>query len=144
MASLERAIAIAAEAHTGQFRMDGEPYILHPLRVMMRVGDLNAKIVAVLHDVVEDSPWTLDGLRAEGFTEEVISGVDAVTHRQGEEYFAYVSRAGADPLGRQVKLADLEDNLDIKRLSHVRDKDLERVRKYHAAWTSLRSPPGGN
>jgi (p)ppGpp synthase/HD superfamily hydrolase len=139
MATLERAIAIAAQAHTGQLRMDGEPYILHPLRVMMRVGEMNAKIVAVLHDVVEDSAWTLDQLRSEGFAAEVVGAVDAVTHRQGEDYFAYVSRAAADPLARQVKLADLEDNMDIRRISHVRDKDLERVRRYHTAWISLKT-----
>ena len=101
---------------------------------MSNVGLLvNAKIAAVLHDVVEDSAWTLDQLREEGFSEEVIHAVDALTHREGEEYMAYVARAAANPLARLVKLADLEDNMDIRRLPVLRDKDIERIRRYHAA-----------
>ena len=139
MPTLERAIAIAAEAHQGQKGKDGEAYILHPVRVMMRVEGPEAKMTAILHDVVEDTAWTLDQLRAEGFAEAVIEAVDSLTHREGEEYFEYVARAGSNPLARRVKLADLEDNMNIMRLAHVHDKDLERVRKYHKAWMSLRS-----
>jgi (p)ppGpp synthase/HD superfamily hydrolase len=138
MPTLERAIAIAAEAHTGQKSKEGGPYILHPLRLMMRVDGLDAKTAAVLHDVVEDTPWTLEQLRGEGFSEAVLAAVDSLTHREGEEYFEYVARAGANPLARQVKLADLEDNMNVMRLAQVRDKDLERIRKYHQAWLSLK------
>jgi (p)ppGpp synthase/HD superfamily hydrolase len=139
MPTLERAIAIAAEAHAGQKNKDGGPYILHPVRVMMRVEGLDAQTAAILHDVVEDTPWTLDQLRAEGFSESVLAAVDSLTHREGEEYVDYVARAGSNPLARRVKLADLEDNMNIMRLGEVRDKDLERVRKYHKAWLSLKS-----
>jgi (p)ppGpp synthase/HD superfamily hydrolase len=139
MSTLERAIAIAAEAHTGQKNKDGDPYILHPVRVMMRVDGLPAKMAGILHDVVEDSAWTIDQLRSEGFSEEVLAAVDCLTHRKDEDYFDYVARAGANPLARKVKLADLEDNMNVMRLAEVRDRDLERVRKYHKAWISLRS-----
>jgi (p)ppGpp synthase/HD superfamily hydrolase len=138
MSTLERAIAIAAEAHAGQKNKDGGPYILHPVRVMMRVDGLEAQTAAILHDVVEDTDWTLERLRAEGFSEAVLAAVDSLTHREGEDYFDYVARAGANPLARRVKLADLEDNMNVMRLAEVRDKDLERVRKYHKAWLSLK------
>jgi (p)ppGpp synthase/HD superfamily hydrolase len=139
MRTLERAIAIAAEAHAGQLGKDGTPYILHPVRVMMRVEGLEAQMAGILHDVVEDTPWTLEQLRVEGFSSSVVEAVDCLTHREGEEYFAYVARAGANPIARRVKLADLEDNMNIRRLAEVKDKDLERMRKYHKAWMSLQS-----
>lgn len=138
MAILERAIAIAATAHAGQINKDGTAYILHPLRVMMRVDGVPAKMAGILHDVVEDTEWTIERLREEGFPEDVLAAVEALTHREGEEYFAYVARAGANALARAVKLADLEDNMNVMRLAEVRDKDLERLRKYHKAWLSLR------
>jgi (p)ppGpp synthase/HD superfamily hydrolase len=93
MSTLERAIVIAAEAHTKENDKGGAPYILHPLRVMLAMTDTDSRIVAVLHDVVEDHspPWTLDRIRAEGFSETVLEALDAVTHRksEGEEYFSY-------------------------------------------------------
>jgi len=138
MATLERAIEIAAAAHAGQKGKEGSPYILHPVRVMLRVEGLAAQMAGILHDVVEDTEWTLEQLRAEGFSEEVLEAVDCLTHRNGEEYFEYVARAGANALARRVKLADLEDNMNVMRLAEVRDKDLERVRKYHKAWLSLK------
>ena len=138
MATLERAIAIAAAAHAGQKSKEGGPYILHPLRVMMRMEGLEAQMAGILHDVVEDTPWTIGQLREEGFAEPVLAAVEALTHVEGEEYFAYVARAGANELARRVKLADLEDNMNVMRLAEVREKDLERVRKYHKAWLMLR------
>jgi (p)ppGpp synthase/HD superfamily hydrolase len=138
MSTLDRAIEIAAAAHAGQKNKDGDPYILHPIRIMMRVDGMKAKMAGILHDVVEDTSCTLDQLRAEGFPEDVLAAVDALTHREGEDYFEYVARAGADPIARRVKLADLEDNMNVMRLAEVRDKDLERVRKYHKAWISLK------
>ena len=138
MATLERAIAIAATAHAGQKSKEGGPYIMHPLRVMMRVEGVEAQMAGILHDVVEDTAWTIEHLRQEGFSESVLEAVEALTHGEGEEYFAYVARAGANPLARRVKLADLEDNMNLLRLAEVRDKDLERVRKYHKAWLMLR------
>lgn len=133
MSTLERAIAIAAEAHTGQTDKAGAPYILHPLRVMLRQTTLAAQIVAALHDVVEDSAWTLAQLRAEGFTPEIIAAVDAMTRRADEEYEAFVLRAGSNPLARPVKLADLDDNLDQTRIAQPTAKDQARLEKYRNA-----------
>ena len=127
MATLERAVQIAAEAHAGQKDKSGAPYLLHPLRMMLRMHSDTAMMAAILHDVVEDSDWTLDGLRAEGFPEEVVAAVDSLTHREGESYEAFVNRVRVNALARQVKLADLEDNMNLKRLSEVTSKDLARL-----------------
>ena len=138
MATLGRAIAIAATAHEGQMNKDGGPYILHPMRVMLRVEGEETQMAGILHDVVEDTDWTIERLRAEGFSEVVLEAVEALTHPASEEYFAYVARAGANAVARKVKLADLEDNMNVMRLAVVEDRDLERVRKYHKAWLMLR------
>jgi len=133
MSTLERAIAIAAEAHTGVVDKAGAPYILHPLRVMLGVSTLDERMVAVMHDVVEDTPWTLERLRAEGFSEAVIAGLDAVTKRTGEDYDLFVRRAAANAIGRRVKLADLTDNLDLSRIANPTEKDFTRIEKYRRA-----------
>jgi (p)ppGpp synthase/HD superfamily hydrolase len=140
MSTLERAIQIAAEAHAGQVDKAGAPYILHPLRVMFRVESYEERIVAVLHDVVEDSRWTLDDLRAEGFSDAVVNSVDALTRRTDESYMEFVRRAGRDPAGRRVKLADLADNSDISRLSSPTDADVARLERYRRAIDELSKP----
>lgn len=143
MATLGRAIAIAAEGHEGQKDKAGAPYILHPLRVMLAQRDADARIVAVLHDVLEDvKGWPPERLRAEGFSEAVVSGVVAVTKRPDEEgdenYEAFVRRAAAHPLGRVVKRADLLDNLDESRLVHpLSEKDQKRLARYRRALSLL-------
>jgi (p)ppGpp synthase/HD superfamily hydrolase len=137
MSTLERAIAIAAEAHAGQVDKAGTPYILHPLRVMLRVRTAPERIAAVLHDVVEDTPWTLEALAAEGFAAEVLSAVEALTRREGESYEAFVARAGADPIGRAVKLADLAENMDLTRLDAPSAQDLARLERYRRAVAQL-------
>ncbi len=138
MANLERAIALAALAHEGQVDKTGAPYILHPLRMMMRLDSIEAKIVAILHDVVEDTEWTLDGLSTEGFSDDVLFALDCVTKRDGEDYMDFVSRAALHPVARQVKLADLEDNMNILRIGgELAPKDLDRLAKYHRAWRML-------
>jgi (p)ppGpp synthase/HD superfamily hydrolase len=133
MSTLERAIALAARAHEGQTDKAGAPYILHPLRMMLRLETPEERIVATLHDVVEDCGVTLDQLRAEGFSEAVIDGVDAVTRRESESYEEFVLRAKANLIGRQVKLVDLEDNCDVSRLREVTERDLARLEKYKRA-----------
>lgn len=133
MSTLERAIAIAAEAHAGQVDKAGAPYILHVLRVMLRVETAEERIAAVLHDVVEDCGFTLAQLRAERFPEAAIEGIDAVTRRDGETYEDFVLRAKAHPVGRRVKLADLADNSDVSRLAGVTDHDRARLEKYRRA-----------
>jgi (p)ppGpp synthase/HD superfamily hydrolase len=137
MATIERAILIAAQAHMGQRDKGGAPYVLHPLRMMMRMESEAAMIAAVLHDVVEDSGWTLEQLRGEGFSEEVLLAVDCLTRRDGEGYGEFVARAQANPIARQVKIADLEDNMNVKRLGEMTAKDLARIEEYHRAWRAL-------
>lgn len=137
MATLEKAIQIAAQAHKGQKDKSGAPYILHPLRMMMRVESEAAMIAAVLHDVVEDSDWTLEQLRGEGFSEEILQAVDCLTNRDGESYDEFIVRVQASAIARQVKIADLEDNMNVKRIGEMTPKDLARIEKYHRAWRAL-------
>lgn len=131
--TLERAIEIAARTHAGQVDKGGAPYILHPLRVMLRVAPGAQQIVAVLHDVVEDSEVTFEDLEREGFSAEVISGLRAVTKIEGESYEDFVARAALDPVGSKVKLADLMENSDLSRIAEPSQKDRERVEKYRKA-----------
>ncbi|MGH8329642.1 MAG: HD domain-containing protein [Pseudomonas fluorescens] len=137
--TLERAIAIAATAHEGQVDKGGSPYILHPLKVMLRVTTLEERIVAVLHDVVEDCGISLDDLRKEGFSETVLKAIESVTKVAGESYEAFVERAAQNPIGRVVKLADLEENSDLSRIDQPSWEDLERIEKYRRAIGVLRS-----
>jgi (p)ppGpp synthase/HD superfamily hydrolase len=137
MATLERAILIAAQAHLGQRDKAGAPYILHPLRLMMRMESETAMIAAVLHDVVEDSDWTLERLRGEGFSDEVMQAVDCLMNRDGETYDEFITRVRASAIARQVKIADLEDNMNVKRIGEVTPKDMARIEKYHRAWRAL-------
>ena len=137
--TLERAIAIAAEAHAGQKDRAGAPYILHPIRLMIQMDSEDAMMAAVLHDVVENSTWTLDDLRKEGFSNEVLNAVDSLTHRdkEGEDYWDYIQRAKSDPIAIKVKLADLEDNLNPDRLNEITEKDEKRFDRYRKAQEML-------
>jgi guanosine-3',5'-bis(diphosphate) 3'-pyrophosphohydrolase len=130
MSSIERAIEIAASAHRGQTDKAGEPYILHPLRVMFRMATPDERIVAVLHDVVEDSDWTLEQLSGEGFSPAVLTALEALTKRPGEDRLSAAHRAAADPLARSVKLADNAENSDLSRIPNPSAKDLERHEQY--------------
>ncbi len=138
MPTLEHAISLATQAHQGQVDKAGHPYILHPLRVMFAVEGETARIIAVLHDVVEDSDVTFEALREMGYTDEVITGLACVTRRDNETYMEFVERAKQHPIARQVKLADIEDNMDMRRLQKIRDKDVERLRRYRQAWAYLK------
>lgn len=142
MSTLERAIEIAASGHAGEKDKAGAPYILHPLRVMLAVSTTEERIVAVLHDVVEDVPdWSLDRLRKEGFSETVIAALESVTKRPEEkkDYDAFVRRAAANPIGRRVKMADLRDNCDLSRIADPQPRDNERIEKYRKAIAWLES-----
>lgn len=130
MSTLNRAIAIAAQAHDGQTDKGGQPYILHPLRVMLRMTTDEERITAVLHDVVEDSDYTLDMLRAEGFSNEVIAALDALTKRDCEGRIEAARRAALIPLARAVKLADNAENSDLSRIPQPTAKDIERLEEY--------------
>ena len=141
--NLQRAIEIAVDAHKDDVDKGGHPYILHPIRLMMQMGTEDEKIVALLHDVVEDhgDTWSMDRLTKEGFSNSVMKGLRSVTKTSEEEqatdddvYFSFVRRAAADPIGCKVKFADIKDNLDITRLGRdITEKDVARIRKYKKA-----------
>ena len=138
MATLERAIEIAVQAHKGQIDKYGQPYIAHVLRVMSAGKNDNEKIVGVLHDVVEDTDWTFEKLAAEGFSKDVIDAIRCVTKTSEEEkYEAFVERTKTNSLSIKVKLNDLMDNMDVRRMPVVTEKDVPRLNKYLKAYKEL-------
>ena len=142
MSTLERAIEIATEVHRGQFDKAGNDYIGHPLRVMMAGKTTEEKIVGVLHDVVEDTDWTFERLAAEGFSAEVIEALQCVTKlSENEPYDKFIARVKENPLAVAVKLNDLSDNMDIRRLPYISDKDVKRLKKYLKAYKQLTGTP---
>jgi len=135
---LDKAISIAAAAHSGQKDKYGSPYILHPIRLMLKVHSEEEMITAILHDVVEDTNWTLEGLEKEGFPHDIIEALDCLTRRDDETYDAYIERTASRPLARKIKLADLEDNMDLKRMKIIDSNAIERLARYHKAWIRLK------
>ena len=129
----QQALAIAKDAHKGQVDKAGVDYIQHPLFVASLVEGELAKTVALLHDVVEDSDWTLEDLRKEGLPEEVVQAVGILTKKRNENYEEYILRVKQNPLARQVKLADLQHNSDLSRLTTVTEIDRKRAAKYRQA-----------
>ncbi len=145
MPSLEEAIAFAVEKYRGHAPdKGGGLYLLHPLRVMLAMDTDEERRVAVLHDVVEDCGVSLDDLRAKGYPEVEAQALDALTRRKArdESYEAFIDRLLPDPLARKVKLADLADNLDVRRLKRVEDPDQDRLDQYLRAWRKLRAAQG--
>lgn len=138
MPTLEDAIALAVKAHQGQVDKVGQPYILHPLRVMFRLEGELERIVGVLHDVVEDSELAFGDLQQMGYSDEVITALDGVTRRDEESYDEFIERSLVHPVSRRVKLADLEDNMDVRRMAAaLTEKDVERLQRYRRAWERL-------
>lgn len=135
---IEDTVQIAAEAHRGQTDKAGNPYILHPLKLMLEMDTEAEMKVALLHDVVEDSSYTANCLRETGFSDEVIDAVEHLTKRDGESYDEFVNRASKNEIAEKVKRADIEHNMDITRLGEVTKKDFDRLEKYHRAWKNLR------
>ena len=147
--NLEKTIKIAVEAHTGQVDKGGNPYILHPLRVMLSLDTEAERIVGVLHDVVVDCEgWTWERLREQGCSDEIIEALKSVSKTPQEEkqfkkmddpnekldhYLEFIQRAKANKIGRNVKVADIEDNLDLKRIKQITLRDIHRLRRYSAA-----------
>jgi len=138
---LNRAIEIAARAHTEQTDKGGNSYILHPLRVMLNFCEHESeavKICAILHDVVEDTEITLDDLRTEGFLEEIITALDCLTKRQNESYDDFIDRILTNEIACRVKNGDLADNMDLTRIPNPTAKDEARIRKYRDAADRIR------
>lgn len=139
---LNKAIEIATKAHEGQVDKAGKPYIGHPLRVMNMGVTNDEKIVRVLHDVVEDSDWTFEQLATEGFSVEVVEALRCVTKlSESESYDKFIERIKANPLAVKVKLNDLTDNMDVRRLAYISEKDVKRLRKYLKAYKQLLGEP---
>jgi (p)ppGpp synthase/HD superfamily hydrolase len=138
MSLVERAVRRALEAHAGQKEENGRPYLLHPLRLMLRMDSEVEMAAAVLHDVEEDTATTLDDLRAEGLPEQVLAAVALLTHdKKNVSYDKYVQRIASDPLARKIKLADLEDNLNPLRLARLGVHETLRLKRYYEAWHRL-------
>ena len=151
--NLEKAIKIAVEAHTGQVDKGGNPYILHPLRVMLSLDTEAERIVGVLHDVVEDCEgWTWERLREQGCSDEIIEALKSVSKTPEEEkqfkkmddpnekldhYLEFIKRAKFNKIGRNVKAADIKDNLDISRIDDITESDSDRLNRYKAALKML-------
>jgi (p)ppGpp synthase/HD superfamily hydrolase len=136
--NLDKALAIAIQAHKGQVDKAGEPYILHPLRLMSQFADKDLMTVSILHDVVEDSDFTLKNLVDAGFSPIIIDAVDCLTKRENEEYANFIERVIANPLAIKVKIADIKDNLNISRLCQpLSEKDIDRLKKYQIALLRL-------
>ena len=142
MSSLNRAIQIATEAHKGQYDKAGNDYIGHPLRVMEMGKTEEEKIVGVLHDVIEDTDWTFETLAEEGFSKEIIDALRCVTKlSENENYDDFIERIKKNPLAVAVKINDLSDNMDIRRLPYLSDKDVKRLKKYLKAYKKLIGEP---
>ena len=125
-------------AHAGVKDRGGKAHILHPLNVMTRVDTKEEKIVAVLHDVVEDTDWTFEALRDEGFSEIIIEALETVTKKsEDEDYEKFILRSRGNEIGRKVKTADLRENLDVTRIGDLVEKDIERINKYKRALKTL-------
>ena len=142
MSNLQRAIEIATLAHKGQFDKSGKDYIGHPLRVMEMGKTEEEKIVGVLHDVIEDTNWTFEALEKEGFSKEVMNALRCVTKlSENENYDDFIERVKKNPLAVAVKINDLSDNMDIRRLPYLSDKDVKRLKKYLKAYKKLIGEP---
>ncbi len=136
MNDLERAIELAVDAYAGQTDKAGTTYIRHPLRVMQQMDTEQERIAAVLHDVVEDASYTLDDIEDE-FGTTIRDAVDALTKRDSESYQEFAARAAANDIARTVKIADIEDNMDLTRLSEIDEDILAKQAEYHEAWQRL-------
>ena len=127
---LDLAIAIANQAHAGQLDKAGKPYISHPLTVMAQMDTLESKIVAVLHDAIEDSDLTIEGLVKQGFPEFITDAIAAITKLDGEQYEDYIMRVKSNAIARKVKIADVTHNMDMSRIANPTAKDFQRLEKY--------------
>ena len=129
----KKALKLCFEAHKNQLDKSGLPYVFHPFHLAMQMMDENTTVVALLHDVVEDTEYTIHDLRSMGFKEEVIEAISMLTHDDKIPYEEYVLNIKSNPIARAVKLADLMHNSDLTRLENVTEKDIKRVEKYKRA-----------
>ena len=129
----KKALSLCFSAHKDQLDKSGLPYVFHPFHLAEQMTDEDTTIVALLHDVIEDTEHTFDDLRRFGFNENVISAIALMTHDDDVPYMDYVRNIAKDPIAKKVKLADLRHNSDMSRLDMITQKDIERAEKYKAA-----------
>lgn len=134
---LEKAIAIAVEAHRGQLDKAGQPYILHPMRVMLSGKTTEEMICGILHDVIEDTPISIEMLQQEGFSPSVLHALQLLTHDRKTPYTAYIEQLAEDALATQIKLYDLHDNMNRSRLGMMTLEDERRMEKYRRSYEYL-------
>lgn len=134
---IELAISVALQAHKGQLDKGGHPYILHPLAVMNRVESMEEKIVAVLHDVIEDSEVTIEELRGLGFSEEILTAIQLLTRSTEDSYEEFIDKTIMNRTARNVKIADIQENMNISRIKNPMQEDYNRLEKYRKALERL-------
>ena len=133
------ALQLCFEAHRDQIDKSGMPYVFHPFHLAEQMTDEKTTVVALLHDVIEDTEYTIDDLKNMGFSEDILSAIALMTHDDSVPYMEYVAQIKADPIAKAVKLADLRHNSDLSRLDKVTSYDLERAEKYKKAIELLES-----
>lgn len=133
MATLQRAIELAVSFHSQQVDKSGQPYILHPMRIMLWCSTEEERQAAIMHDLLEDTSLTIDELIQEGFCQSVIDCVDCLTRRDGETYAEFIERCCENPMAIKIKLLDIADNMDVTRLDTLGENDLGRLKRYHRA-----------
>ena len=136
---VKRAQSLAAKVHASQKDKGGNPYMNHIEEVAARMKSVEAKTVAYLHDVLEDTATTEDDLKKEGFPTEIIEAVKTLTKDEDETYEEFIKRVGKNPLATKVKLSDLANNMDISRIPNPSEKDHERIEKYRKAAEYLKN-----
>lgn len=130
---LEKAILVATYFHSNQVDKGGNPYILHVLSVAMKVKTMKEKIVAILHDILEDTEITKEDLKKLKFSDEIIEAVECLTRQENESYMDFIRRIKTNDLSKSVKIEDLDENMDLRRLDEVTEEDLKRFKKYKKA-----------
>jgi (p)ppGpp synthase/HD superfamily hydrolase len=135
----KKALKLCFNAHKDQLDKSGVPYVFHPFHLADQMNDENTTIVALLHDIVEDTDYTLKDLREMGFNEEVLGAIELMTHGDDVPYMDYVAKIKENPIAKKVKLAYLRHNSDITRLDTITQKDLDRAEKYKKAILLLES-----
>jgi len=137
MSNLDTAILMAVKAHKDQKDKSGEPYILHPIRVMMKMKTEEEKIAAILHDTIEDSDLSVGDLQKAGFSNDIIEAVKLLTRDEAIPYDDYITGIETNKLALKIKIADLEDNMNILRLNAIDDKAVKRITKYFNNYNKL-------
>ena len=136
---LQKAISIAYNSHKNQYNVNGEPYILHPLRIMLKTKDEEQMITAVLHDVVERSDFEIDHLEIEGFNKDIVAALDALSRKNDELYDSYISRVLKNKLAIKIKVIDLMDNIKIHKSINIKENASIKLIQYENALSRIKA-----